>query len=417
MAERKRHKGKSRLPAVSSPWEGDVGARERLIKYFSQQRGFLFRAIGDAVLTVFLAEPPERAPSEKPRKKTKREKPKERTRRSTAVREETELPAPRARNREAAPAPSLRDLKSAPAPVLWDWEAESPSPPRRAVPMEKPTIGLQPLWPGEADGVVTPEERVRLAPYWFRWLRVRAGLASREVSRFHRRTPARRLLILYFCPLVAGVAIASLALYLRGAPEITRPVPITAEEETSRLISATDALLKRRETAAAWKNIERLRTLTPDNPRVENLAGVALSLKKDYPAAREIFARLLERDPSNLAAMNNLAEIEFTLKHYDEAARLYRRTLPGTPQKGVTGYRLYTCLLILDRHQEADFVFAKFPVPPSGRSPAWFYAQATRAFLDGKDAEARDFITRAHEYAPSGCSLYDGVLRQLGYLK
>lgn len=283
--------------------------------------------------------------------------------------------------------------------------------------MEKPTTHLQPLWPGEESEALAAEERVRLAPYWFRWLRVRFGLAGREASRFHRRTPTRRLLGLYLGPLAVAAAIAALVVFLRGTPVTPQIIPITAEEKASQLLSTTELLLKKKDADAAWVNIEILRRVQPDNILVENYAGVALALRKDYAGAKQAFLEVLKRDPKNTATLYNLAEVEFALKNYEEAARLYGEVMPYTEQKGLTGYRLFTSLLLSNRIEEANRVFAKFPVPPSGRSPAWYYAKGTRAFLAGNDTEARAFIADAYKHAPSGCALYDDVLEQLGYLK
>lgn len=283
--------------------------------------------------------------------------------------------------------------------------------------MEKPATHLLPLWPEEQREALAAEERVHLAPYWFRWLRVRFGLAGREANRFHRRTPTRSLLGLYLGPLAVVATIAALVLFLRGTPVMPQIIPITAEEKATQLLSATELLLKKKDVDDALVNIELLRHMQPDNILVENYAGVALALRKDYIAAKQAFLEVLKRDPKNTATLYNLAEVEFALKNYEEAARLYGEVLPNTEQKGLTGYRLFTCLLLLNRTEEADRVFAKFPVPPSGRSPAWYYAKGTRAFLAGKDTEARAFIADARKHAPSGCALYDDVLERLGYMK
>jgi len=150
---------------------------------------------------------------------------------------------------------------------------------------------------------------------------------------------------------------------------------------------------------------------------VENFAGTALALKKDYDGARSAFENSLKLDPDNGAARNNLAEIEFNAKHYAEAERLYREVLPNTPRKALVGYRIYTCLLLLKRDGEAAEMFGQFPQPPSGNSPAWYYAVATKAFLDGDAGKANEYLSQARMYYPDMATLYDPTLRQLGYIK
>jgi len=378
---------------------GGHDSRERLISYIcARQGGFISRMLGDMIIFFLMARRPQRQTSA--------------VQRRSRSAQESAQPLPAHKPLPAASSPE-KPAKSPPPPAAAPLAAPAqPVPP----PVDK-RAHLQPLWPEDRMPLTGEPQDRRKAPRWYRASRVLAKQAKRSVRRFHKRTPMGKLLWLYFGPLAAFCIAALAFLLIRGAPEMAHPLVLTKEQEVSALMSRTEEALQDSDTDEAWKDVQRLRELRPQDYRVENYAGVTLSLRKDYPAAREAFQHSLRLKPDNYATEYNLAEIEFATKNYPEAKRLYEKVLLHTSQKGLTGYRLYTCLLLLGKQSEAEAVFQRFPVPPKGRSPAWFYAQSTQAFLAGNATEGNRFLDLAHQFAPSQCQPYDLVLRRLGYIK
>ena len=118
--------------------------------------------------------------------------------------------------------------------------------------------------------------------------------------------------------------------------------------------------------------------------------------------------------PAELELKTNLAETEFSLKHFTEAEQGYREILVSTPRKPLAVYHIFTCMLLQGSREEADCYIAG--IPQLENSPALFYAEATRAFLDGEASKAQEKLNIARSLFPDLCPFYDQTLQKLGYL-
>ena len=104
-----------------------------------------------------------------------------------------------------------------------------------------------------------------------------------------RRRPARTAII----AVLAGLAAASYVL------------PALAAHEIERAVSGWDD-----DPAAAWRGLERARTLDPLGDRADVIAGVLARRDGDLRRARQAFGRALARDPDDWYAQTQLALVE-----------------------------------------------------------------------------------------------------------
>ncbi len=121
--------------------------------------------------------------------------------------------------------------------------------------------------------------------------------------------------------LVTGLGVVTGA---RGAPAVRRPartaavavliglaaasyvLPALAAREIERAVSAWDD-----DPAAAWRGLERARTLDPLGDRADVIAGVLARRDGDLRHARQALSRAVARDPDDWYAQTELALVEF----------------------------------------------------------------------------------------------------------
>jgi len=308
-------------------------------------------------------------------------------------------PQPKRRQHKPAPIPKRKVSRRTARGFAWDVGREEGD---LRIP-EEPTP-TRPL-----PRALSRERRVVRVVFW------RLG---RPVARFHRRTSTRNLLFIYLGPLGAVSLVAMTMFIIHGFAKPASGASSLPPEAAKRLLLTQIASqLETNQTDAAWHNIEKLRANSPNDAVVENLAGTVFAMRKDYDQARAAFQKAMTLEPNGVAARNNLAEIEFSTKRYAEAEQLYRALLPQTPRKALTAYHIYLCLLLQHRDTEAKELFALIPSPPSTSSPAWFYAQAGRAFIEGNKAEGQQYLENGRLYYPELSKLYEPSLKQLGFTK
>ncbi|HEV7506983.1 MAG TPA: tetratricopeptide repeat protein [Thermoanaerobaculia bacterium] len=103
------------------------------------------------------------------------------------------------------------------------------------------------------------------------------------------------------------------------------PRPRAAEVTTLLALKRNDEALKTAEAAVA---------AAPNNPDNVYLRGVVRMTLQQLPAAEKDFRRTLELRPDHLAALNDLAVLDLSQGHKDEARELLRKVLslrPGDP--------------------------------------------------------------------------------------
>ncbi|MEI6338972.1 MAG: tetratricopeptide repeat protein [Verrucomicrobiota bacterium] len=251
----------------------------------------------------------------------------------------------------------------------------------------------------------------------FSRIHILARLQRLRLNKFHRRTSPRKLLALYLVPAaVLSIGVTTFLLINNSkARTQTLPKPVlTEKEQFTKLLGRTARLLADNLPDEAQKNIEALTALAPENPTVLTHTGALLLLRKNYPAARLAYQRVLAIKPDSYIARYNLAEIEFILKNYPEAERRFLEVQRARPRDETILFRLYLCAL-MQNNPDADRHFQK--LSPAGRTPAWQYATAARLIRENKNAEARKILDQAHILYSGKTAYYDTTFRQIGLIK
>jgi tetratricopeptide (TPR) repeat protein len=160
------------------------------------------------------------------------------------------------------------------------------------------------------------------------------------------------------------------------------------------------------QSGAALRLQERVNSQSPKASQFENL---------EMPAVRRPALESPGDDEALLGAKRQMAGAEFAAKNYSAAESIYREILPRTFRKPLETYHIFACLLLEGRRTEAENLLSRIPSPPNDNSPAWYYASATRLFVEGKPDQAREWIAKARAEYPKLCPYYDPTLRQLGF--
>jgi putative PEP-CTERM system TPR-repeat lipoprotein len=89
--------------------------------------------------------------------------------------------------------------------------------------------------------------------------------------------------------------------------------------------------LRKREADKALQAVEALEKKQPRNPLTHNLRGGALVLKNDLAGARASFERALQLQPTYIAAVSNLVQLDMREKKPDAAKKRYEAVLKKEP--------------------------------------------------------------------------------------
>lgn len=256
-------------------------------------------------------------------------------------------------------------------------------------------------------------ERSRLA---FRKFRSRVRLERRRLFDFHSRTAVRRLLKIYFIPLVIFSVIACSVMMLgRSSPKaLANPQPELARRKTlDDLMSETARLITQKQLEKALGNIAVLHSMSPNNPTVFTFSGAVYSLQKKYARARLYYARALAISPNEHDAQFNLAEVEFISGNYAAAKALFLKMQGARPSDEVLMFRVFLCALLQNNKSEADLYFSC--LSPAGKTAAWHYAKAARFFQEKEVGLAQKNIEQARLLYPNKTAFFDATFEQLNW--
>mgnify|MGYP002385284027 FL=1 len=185
---------------------------------------------------------------------------------------------------------------------------------------------------------------VLLRPGWLLWL----GLVSVPLY-LGASNRGRALLALIW--LLAAAAVYPDWPALRSAVPALDPGSETVLLSRAAVSPATPQLVQELE--------QRLPQAGRDAPRTARLRlalGIQAARGGDYDASRRLFDAIARQDPSNVAAVVNLANSEYYLGRYDAAVRGYQQALQSEPTRGEIYYNLsqaYTRKLFFRESSEA----------------------------------------------------------------
>ncbi len=250
----------------------------------------------------------------------------------------------------------------------------------------------------------------------FSRFRVMARYHRRRITGYHRRTPLKHLLVLYLAPVAVVSLVLCGALLLTTKKVATQPLPaLSPQKGFKQLLGQTARLIADNRPEEAEKNIPALTAYDPANPSVISHSGAIALLRKDYPAARVAYEKVLAINPRSYLASYNLAEIDFVSKDFSAAARRFGEMLKGRPNDETLLFRLALCAVMQNDFESADRYIQKLST--TGRTPARQYAIAARLFQEKKASEARKVLAQARTLFTENTMFYDGTLRQLGFIK
>ena len=136
------------------------------------------------------------------------------------------------------------------------------------------------------------------------------------------------------------------------SPGIAQGVPAKVEADVPGGLLATG--VEQYKAGRFTEAAESLRTAaarTPDDPKLQYYLGEAYFALKDYPRAREAYARALSLKPDHSAASNNLAMVLMKSGDFDGGLRMLEKLTEADPQFALAHYNLGAAYLENDdRH-------------------------------------------------------------------
>ncbi len=124
--------------------------------------------------------------------------------------------------------------------------------------------------------------------------------------------------------------------------------------EHPRLALIAGALaLARRDLVVGFEALEYAAYVEPDLPSVHTLLGTVLRRQHEWNAARDSFAKAIERNPADVAAYDGMATICLDRGEFEEAATYALEALEHDMQFFRTHYHLGVALLKMNRLHES----------------------------------------------------------------
>lgn len=132
----------------------------------------------------------------------------------------------------------------------------------------------------------------------------------------------------------------------------------------------------------------------PTNVEAWQARGLYYLSKDEDEKAAEDFAKLLENDADNFAALNALAEALTNLKKYDEALKLAQRIVDSKP-KSAFGYTARARIQVLKGDEKAAFEDLNKALEIEPSDPMALLMRARHYYGDKKFAEAKADVEKA----------------------
>lgn len=322
---------------------------------------------------------------------------------------------------KSTPEESIRPVTPFLSPFLGEEESpmtvEATETGRRAMPLKK-TRDFQAVESGETtDHEMIARIQARKAGtlaarrrHAFCWIR------RRKFARLHRRFPLWQVATFYLC-------CAAMLSLLASLPFLSKPRTVTVKSQQSvpkiedpmHLFEDTAQLISLQKYDAAERQLQLLRPLWPNDPRIHHLEGAMLAGRKDYVGARKAFEKALALQPQARSVHFNLAELDFVSGNYAAAEAGYKKLTTSMPKNGMILFRLYLCARLQNKTEEA----AEFEASPAlaPQSVEWLYVQAAKNFLDKKKSAAWPYVTKARILYPDESKVFDLTLERIGLLK
>jgi tetratricopeptide (TPR) repeat protein len=175
-------------------------------------------------------------------------------------------------------------------------------------------------------------------------------------------------------------------------------VPSSSARINELLVDEAVADLQGKKFDAALSKLLEAEKSDPGSAVVLNLLGAAYTKKKDYATARSYFEKSLARQPSFFPPAFNLGELLFLEVRYPQALDAFSKLLAADPDNELLQFKVVLCLILADRHDDAEKQLRRMRFP--GQGPAWYYAQAAFRMNEGHRRQAWELLTCAQVIFP-----------------
>lgn len=171
--------------------------------------------------------------------------------------------------------------------------------------------------------------------------------------------------------------------------------------EVRMQISEIQDLQSRQRYTDALQKLDEMEAAHPEIADIYNIRGsiwLAGPLR-DYDKSKEQFEKALQLRPNAMAALFNMAELEFVVHHFDIAEKKFAALLEDAlkiplPIRHLILYKQAVCLVKMGKLSEAEEMIKKnFTFMDD--TPAYYYANAAVAFQKDNKPKAQEWMARA----------------------
>lgn len=204
--------------------------------------------------------------------------------------------------------------------------------------------------------------------------------------------------------LLCGIVTCSIAPGQEQAPRAEDP--LLMQRRLAMVLRQSTKHYEAGEYQAALDRLAVLQGPAGQDLSALNLRGAILTRLGRHEEAQQLFSAILGTAPDFFPAAFNLGEVQFRAGDYQGSLETFQRLLRRDPRNELVRFRVFLCLLALNRESEARRMAGT--LVPSGSTPAWYYAQAMMARQAGDEAAARKYLNAARSiYLERNCKLFD----------
>jgi tetratricopeptide (TPR) repeat protein len=210
------------------------------------------------------------------------------------------------------------------------------------------------------------------------------------------------------CSLIYG----SLLLGLLQAQE----APQTAAEEAQKKLREAIASYQADDYEAALRRTEEAEKLEATNPDIANVRGAIYVKQQQWDLATAQFNKALTLNPKHFPAQFNLGEVSFLQKKYGASRLVFRPLYDADPNNELLVYKIFLTYLLEGNEPESTTWLKKMDF--TGKTPAYYFAQAAWHFHRQEEAAAQGYVSSAVSiYGPAANNLFAEPLIHVGWLK
>jgi tetratricopeptide (TPR) repeat protein len=204
----------------------------------------------------------------------------------------------------------------------------------------------------------------------------------------------------------------------------TAPQATEESERFTALLQEVQVLQVRKRYADAMVKLDEAEKLKPGNPDVYNIRGSLLlsPQMRDAEKAREQFRKALALEPAAMPPLFNIAEVDFVIGAYADAAKGFSDVLAKFPKLPLPVRHLVTFKVLICQAKQGKIEEAEKTLKENftfmDDTPAYYFSMAAISLQKKDEKLGNDWLAKAQHIftKPSDTSSYLDSLMESHYI-